>query len=226
MTLINHIAIIMDGNGRWGLKNRNSRIEGHKEGIRCIKPIVSYCCKNNIKILTLYALSYDNFLKRKKVEINSLLSLFEEYLSNNLDFFVKKKIKINFFGEKKNLSKKINYLIKSTEAKTNFKKSIINLNIAFNYSSKKEIINSFKKIIKKKLNINTKNIEKNLYTSNFLDPDILIRTGSHRRMSDFLLWQCSYTELFFVKKMWPDFKTYDLRKIISNFDHIKRNFGS
>ncbi len=224
MTLPNHIAIIMDGNGRWGKKKFGNRVIGHKYGIENIKNILKYCLKKKISNLTLYALSRDN-LKRSKKEIQNLYDLFKKYFLTNENFFDKKKILIKIIGEKKNLPSDLVKLIKKINLKK-INRPKINLNIAFNYSSKLELINSIKKIILKKKEINIKNIENNLYTTKSKDPEILIRTGAKNRLSDFLLWQISYTEIFFVKKLWPDFKPFDLRLILKKYSKIKRNFGS
>jgi undecaprenyl diphosphate synthase len=224
MNLPNHIAIIMDGNGRWGEKNFGNRLAGHKCGIENIKNILKYCIKKKISNLTLYAFSKDN-LKRSVSEISNLFNLFEKYFLKNEAFFDTNKILIRVVGEKENLPKTIVKLIKKINKKKINKKKI-NLNIAFNYSSKLEIIKTIKKILFLKKKITIKNIDNNLYTSKSKNPEILIRTGARSRLSDFLLWQISYCELFFVKKMWPDFKSRDLDSIIKKFYKIKRNFGS
>ena len=221
----NHIAIIMDGNGRWGLKKHNSRLIGHEQGVDNIKSIIKFILAAKIKNLTLYALSYDNLQKRNKKEINNLFYIFDKYFHENNKFFYTNNIALNFIGEKKNIPKKINKIIVCNRNKK-LKKINLRLNIAFNYSAKKEIINSIKKILKKNKVINEINLSKNLYTNESGDPDILIRTGGYKRLSDFLLWQSSYTELFFVKKLWPDFKSNDLKLILSKYRNLKRNFGS
>jgi len=222
----NHIAIIMDGNGRWGIKNYKSRLIGHKFGVKNIKPIVQYCLKNKINYLTLFALSMDNLKKRNKKEIKNLLGILEQYLKENIKYFIDNKIKLNFIGEKYNLSKNTIGILYKYSKDTDSKKQKLQINVAFNYSSKFEIVNSFKKIIKNRKNINKKNICKYLYTSPAKEPEIIIRTGGFSRLSDFLLWQCAYSEFFFIKKMWPDFKPYDLQLIIKKFNKLKRNFGS
>jgi len=221
-----HIAIIMDGNRRWGLKNLNNKLAGHEAGVKNIKKIINFSLKKKIKILTFFALSYDNFLNRKKKEIQNIFKLLDKYILKNNDFFISKKIKINFFGEKKNLNKLTKKILEDTESKFSFKNPEITINIAFNYSSKKEILFSIKKIFKEKLPINVKNLNKNLYTGKYQNPDILIRTGGQQRLSDFMLLQLAYTEFFFLKKLWPDFSTNDLDKIISKFILIKRNYGT
>lgn len=222
----NHIAIIMDGNGRWGLKNFNNRLLGHEYGIKNVQSIVNYCLKIGLSHLTLFILSSDNLKKRNKKEIYNLFLLLEKYFNQNIKKFIKNKIKINFIGEKKKIPKKTITLIKKYENKTNLKNKKLTINLAFNYSSKKEIINSFKKMIKNKKKINEINFEKYLYTFKSGNPDFIIRTGGYNRLSDFLLWQSSYSEIFFLKKLWPDFNISDLKKIINKFKKTKRNYGS
>jgi undecaprenyl diphosphate synthase len=226
MKLPNHVAIIMDGNGRWGIKNHGHRLAGHRFGVKKIKSVIQFTVKKKIKHLTLYALSYDNLSKRGKKEIGNLFYLLEEYIKLNIKFFIKNKIKINILGEKKRVPQKTLKLLEDVKIKTNFKKNVLNLNIALNYSSKEEIINSMKNIVNNELKINKKNIEKFLYTKDSSHPDILIRTGGYNRLSDFLLWQCAYTEIFFINKMWPDFLISDYKKILLEFSNIKRKFGS
>jgi len=222
----NHIAIIMDGNGRWGKKNFNNKIKGHQEGIRRVKPIVERCISLKIKNLSLYALSYDNLKKRDKKEIKNLLNLLKIFLKKNSKYFEKKKILINFMGEKKNLPHETKNLIENTNNKFKIKKPSITLNIAFNYSSKQELINTVKQINKKNTKVNEINMNKHLYTSNSGNPDMIIRTGGYSRLSDFMLWQAAYSELFFLEKLWPDFEVKDFNNVIKKFLKIKRNFGS
>ena len=223
MNPLNHVAIIMDGNGRWGLKNKKSRNLGHKEGLKTIEKIIKVSIKNEIKNLTLFAFSTENW-KRPKKEINFLFKLLEEYLKKKIDELNNNNIKLNFIG---NLifNRKLKNLLLSSERKT-INNSKLQINLAINYGSKDELINSFKIIKRKKLEINEENISKNLYTKNLPNPDILIRTGNTKRLSNFLLWQLAYTEIFFVKKLWPDFNENDFRKIISKYREIKRNYGS
>lgn len=226
MTSPNHIAIIMDGNGRWARRKYKNRISGHIEGVKTINPIINYCIKNKIKVLSLYALSYDNFKKRNKKEIVNIFKILKKYLSENLNNFIKKNIFLNFIGELNELPSSINYLLKNTIKETKNKKNSLIVNIAFNYSSKKEILNSIKNLKKKNIKLTSDNFSKFLYTHPFNDPEILIRTGSYQRLSDFFLWQNSYSEMFFLKKLWPEFSTTDLKKIILKYKKIKRNFGS
>ena len=222
MNPLNHVAIIMDGNGRWGLKYRNSRNLGHKEGLKTVEKIIKSSIKNKIKFLTLYAFSTENW-KRPKKEINYLFKLLENFLTKRLDDIHKQNIKIKIIGFKK-FSKKLNFLLNFAEKKT-IKNSKLQINLALNYGSKLELINAFKKIKRNKTKINEKNLEKNLQTKNIPNPDILIRTGNTKRLSNFLLWQLAYSEIFFEKKLWPAFTEKDFIKIIKEYKNTKRNFG-
>jgi len=222
MNSLNHVAIIMDGNGRWGLKHKKSRNTGHKIGLKTVEKIIKETIKNNIKFLTLYAFSTENW-KRPKKEIDFLFNLLENFLINRLDDLNKQNIKLKIIGVK-NFSLKLNKLLDISEKKT-FKNSKLQINLALNYGSKYELINAFKKLKKNNDIVNEKNLSKYLQTKNIPDPDILIRTGNTKRLSNFLLWQIAYTEIFFVKKLWPDFNEKDYLKVIKNFRNIKRNFG-
>jgi undecaprenyl diphosphate synthase len=223
MNPVNHVAIIMDGNGRWGIKHKKSRNAGHKAGLKSVERIIKRSIEYNIKILTLFAFSTENW-KRPKKEINYLFNLLESFLISKIDEFHKQNIKFKVIG-KKNFSKKLNLLLNSSEKKTS-KNSKIQINLALNYGSKIELLNAMKQIIKNKYNINEKNIEKFLYTKNMPNPDILIRTGNTKRLSNFLLWQLAYSEIFFEKKLWPDFNENDYSKIINKFRKVKRNYGN
>ena len=223
MNPLNHVAIIMDGNGRWGLKNKNSRNQGHKAGLHTVEKIIKVSIKQKISYLTLYAFSTENW-KRPKKEINYLFNLLESFLINKIDHLHKQNIKLNFIGTK-NFSKKLNKLLISSEKKTS-KNNILQINLALNYGSKFEILNALKKINKKKEKITEKNLSKYLQTKNIPDPEILIRTGDTKRLSNFLLWQLAYAEIFFEKKLWPDFNEKDYIRIINKFKKIKRNFGN
>jgi len=224
MNPIKHVAIIMDGNGRWGIKHKNSRNAGHRAGLYAVESIIDECLKINIKYLTLYTFSTENW-KRPKKEINFLFNLLENFLTNKIDNLIKKNIKVKFIGEINKLPIRLRKIIKNSELKTS-KNSSLQVNVALNYGSKSELINSIKNIRKKKIKINEKNIDNNLFTKNIIDPDILIRTGNTQRLSNFMLWQLAYTEIFFEKKLWPDFKSNDFKKILNKFKSIKRNFGS
>ena len=222
MNPLNHVAIIMDGNGRWGLKKYNSRNKGHRAGLDTVEKIIKISIKEKIKYLTLFAFSTENW-KRPKSEITYLFNLLQNFLEHELKKFHKNNIKLKIIGDKK-FSKKINNLLIKSEKITK-NNTALQVNLALNYGSKNEIVNAIKKINNKKLNITEKNIEKFLYTKNIPDPDILIRTGKTTRLSNFLLWQISYTEIFFSKKLWPDFQEVDFINIINKFKKIKRNYG-
>ena len=223
MNPINHVAIIMDGNGRWGLKHKNSRNAGHKAGLNTVEKIINITIKNNIKYLTLFAFSTENW-KRPKSEINYLFNLLENFLKSKIEDLNKRNIKLNIIGFKK-FPKKLNKLLIKSEKKT-FKNKTLQINLALNYGSKLELINAFKNLAKNKQKISVNNLSKNLLTKNIPDPDFLIRTGNKKRLSNFLLWQLAYAEIFFEKKLWPDFNERDYNKIIKNFKKIKRNFGN
>ena len=224
MNLINHIAIIMDGNGRWGLKNKKSRNAGHKAGLKTVEKIIKISIKKKIRYLTLYTFSTENW-KRPSSEIKYLFDLLENFLINKIDLLIKNQIKLKVIGNRKGFSKKLSNLLNISEKKTK-KNNKLQINLALNYGSKFEIVHTIKSLNKKKLEINENNINMNLYTANIPDPDILIRTGNTNRLSNFLLWQIAYTEIFFVKKLWPDFDENDFSKIILKFKKLKRNFGN
>ena len=224
MNPVEHVAIIMDGNGRWGIKHKNSRNAGHRAGLNSVETAINECIKTRIKYLTLYTFSTENW-KRPQGEINFLFNLLENFLSNKIDDLIKKKIKLKFIGQINDLPLKLKKLILISVKKTS-KNLGLQVNVALNYGSKNEIINSIKAINKKKIKINEININKNLFTNDIPDPDILIRTGNTQRLSNFMLWQIAYTEIFFEKKLWPDFNVIDFRRILSKFRLRKRNFGS
>ena len=223
MNPLNHVAIIMDGNGRWGLKNKNSRNAGHKKGLDTVENIIKESVEQKIKYLTLFAFSTENW-KRPKKEITYLLNLLENFLINKIEDLNKQNIRLKIIGVK-NFSKKLNSLLILSEKKT-FKNTRIQINLALNYGSKFELLNAFKKLKKNNERISEKNLKKYLQTQNIPDPEILIRTGNTKRLSNFLLWQLAYTEIFFEKKLWPDFNKKDFVKIIKNYKKIKRNFGN
>jgi undecaprenyl diphosphate synthase len=223
MNPLNHVAIIMDGNGRWGLINKSSRNEGHRAGLNTVEKIIRETIKQKIKHLTLFAFSTENWNRPEK-EIKYLFDLLESFLLKKIEDFHKKNIKLNIIGVK-NFSKKLNSLLNSAEKKTS-KNLTLQINLALNYGSKSEIIQAIKKLDKKKDKINEKNLSKYLYTKNIPDPEILIRTGNTKRLSNFLLWQIAYSEIFFEKKLWPDFNEKDYIKIIRKYRSIKRNFGN
>ena len=223
MNPLNHVAIIMDGNGRWGVKNKNSRNLGHKEGLLAVEKIIKQSIKRDIKYLTLFAFSTENW-KRPDIEIAYLFKLLEKFLKEKLSELDKQNIKLKIIGRKK-FSLKLNKILKEAE-KITFKNTKLQINLALNYGSKNELIDGIKSLIKKNSKITIKNISNNLYTKNIPDPDILIRTGDTKRLSNFLLWQLAYTEIFFEKKLWPDFNEKDYDKILKKYKSIKRNFGN
>ena len=213
----------MDGNGRWGLKHKNSRNEGHKSGLNTVEKIIKETIRQKINYLTLYAFSTENWNRPKK-EINYLFNLLESFLLNKIKDLNKQNIKLKIIGVK-NFSKKLNKLLKLSEKKTE-KNTTLQINLALNYGSKLEILNAIKSINKKNDKINEKNFKNYLQTKNIPDPELLIRTGNTKRLSNFLLWQLAYAEIFFEKKLWPDFDEKDYIRIIKKFKKIKRNFGN
>ena len=223
MNPLNHVAIIMDGNGRWGLKYKKSRNAGHKAGLNTVEKIIKETIRNKIKFLTLFAFSTENW-KRPKKEINYLFNLLENFLINRLEELDKKNIKLKILGVK-NFSPKLNKLLNKSEKKTS-KNTKLQINLALNYGSKFELINALKNLKKSKEKISEKNLVKYLQTKYIPDPDLLIRTGNTRRLSNFLLWQLAYSEIFFEKKLWPEFNEKDYNRIIKNFKSTKRNFGN
>ena len=224
MSLVKHVAIIMDGNGRWGIKHKNSRNAGHRAGLKTIESVIDLCLEEKIKHLTLYTFSTENW-KRPKKEIDFLFNLLENFLVQKIDSLIKKNIKLKFIGQLAKLPIKLKKLIKISEHKTSLNKGI-QIYIALNYGSKNELVNCIKLINKNNIAVNEKNISKNLYAGEIPNPDILIRTGDTKRLSNFMLWQLAYTEIFFEKKLWPDFNKKDLYNIFVRFKYLKRNFGS
>jgi len=224
MNPISHVAVIMDGNGRWGIKHRGSRNLGHRAGLKSVEDVIITSIKEKIKYLTLYTFSTENW-KRPKKEVNFLFGLLENFLKEKIPDLIKRKIKLKFIGELTRIPIKLKNLIKISEKKTS-QNSIIQVNIALNYGSRSELIKTFKLINKKNIKINKNNIDNNLFTKDMPNPDIMIRTGNTQRLSNFLLWQLAYTEIFFEKKLWPDFKKNDFIKILKKYKSIKRNFGS
>ncbi len=224
MNQIQHVAIIMDGNGRWGLKHKNSRNLGHKAGLNTVEKILKETIKNKIKFLTLFAFSTENW-KRPQKEISYLFNLLEEFLLKKIEDLNKNQIKLKIIGNKKKISTKLKKILQNSEKITK-NNNRLQINLALNYGSKDELLNTFLILKKKNIKITLENIKKNLYTDNIPDPDILIRTGNTKRLSNFMLWQLAYSELYFEKKLWPDFTVKDYNRIISNFKKIKRNYGN
>jgi len=224
MNPIKHVAIIMDGNGRWGIKNKQSRNLGHKAGLATVEKIIKKTVQKKIKFLTLYAFSTENW-KRPKREVQFLFNLLEEFLITKTNQLNKQDIKLTVIGSRKNFSKKLVTILSNSEESTKKNKSL-QINLALNYGFKNELINAINIMKKNNILFNESNIAKHLYTKNIPDPDLLIRTGNTNRLSNFLLWQLAYSEIYFVKKLWPDFSTKDYNKILNNFKNLKRNFGA
>ena len=224
MNPIKHVAIIMDGNGRWGLKNQKSRNFGHEAGLKTIERIINLTLIQKIPFLTIYAFSTENW-KRPRYEITFLFKLLNNFLKKNLNNINKKNIKIKIIGDKEKFSKILKLNLKKTEETTKNNKKL-QVNLAINYGSKKEIVDCVNKLIKKREKISEKNINKYISTRDTPDPDIMIRSGGKKRLSNFLLWQLAYSELFFIDKLWPDFSNKDYLNILSQFRKIKRNYGS
>ena len=223
MNSLKHVAIIMDGNGRWGIKKKKTRNFGHKNGLKNLKDIIKASINRKIKFLTLFAFSTDNW-KRPKKEINLLFNLLDDYIVKEIDELIKQNIKIQIIGNINKFPKSLKTKLINIQKKTKNNK-ILHINLALNYGAREEILRSIKLLKKKEMKINIKNFENNLYTSRIPDPDILIRTGNTNRVSNFLIWQIVYTEIFFLKKLWPDFNKNDFYKIINKYKKIKRNFG-
>jgi len=224
MNPIKHVAIIMDGNGRWGIKNKKSRNLGHKAGLVTAEKIIKKTVQKKIKFLTLYAFSTENW-KRPKREVQFLFNLLEEFLITKTNQLNKQDIKFTVIGSRKNFSKKLIRILSNSEVSTKNNKSL-QINLALNYGFKNELIHAINIMKKNNILFNETNITKHLYTKNVPDPDLLIRTGNTNRLSNFLLWQLAYSEIYFVKKLWPDFSIKDYNKILNNFKNLKRNFGA
>ena len=223
MNVLNHVAFIMDGNGRWGKKRNKGRNFGHLNGVKTVKKIVESSIKFKIPVITFYVFSTENW-KRPKSEINFLFRLITNYFKKEIHNVISNGIKINIIGKINKLPISIKNVLKNTIKSTKKNNKIV-VNLAINYGSKDEIISAANKV-KSKKKINHKNINDNLYTNNLPDPDILVRTGGKRRLSNFMLWQLSYAEIYFINKLWPDFNHNDLKKIITDYKSVKRNFGS
>jgi len=226
----NHIAIIMDGNGRWAKKFSLPRLAGHKKGVQTVREITELCSILGVKNLTLYTFSSENW-ERPKYEVNSLLKLLVSSIRLEIKDLVKNNIKLTAIGEINKFDKKIQnellYAFKKTEQNTG-----LNLNLAISYGSRQEIINASKKIIYNvvKNEIDVEDINENyfanmLYTKDIEDPDLLIRTGGEFRMSNFLLWQIAYTEIYITERFWPEFRKEDLIKAIKDYQQRERKFG-
>ena len=223
MNQLNHVAFIMDGNGRWGKKRRKTRNYGHFNGVKTVKKVVEASIKLNIPTITFFVFSTENW-KRPKSEIKFLFNLIKSYFLEEIKNVINNGIKINIIGDINKLPNNLKKILNTTVEKTKKNKKIT-VNLALNYGSRDEIVKAFKEL-KKKKKISETDITKNLYTSLMPDPDILIRTGGKKRLSNFMLWQLAYSELYFLNKLWPDFNIRDLKKIINDYKSIKRNFGN
>jgi undecaprenyl diphosphate synthase len=224
MNTLNHVAFIMDGNGRWGKKRNKSRNYGHLQGVKAVQKIVEASLKLKIPIITFYVFSTENW-KRPKKEVNFLFNLIGSYFKKEIDNVMNNNLRINIIGNRNLLPNTVKKILNETVQKTKKNKKLL-INLALNYGSKSEITSSIAQALNKKEKITEKSIKKYLFTKNMPDPDILIRTGGHQRLSNFMLWQLAYAELYFLDKLWPDFNEKDLKKIIKNFNITKRNFGS
>ena len=226
---LRHIAIIMDGNGRWAKSNSKTRLEGHKKGVSTVKQIIQKSIEIRLNTLSLYAFSKDNW-KRPKLEISGLMGLFSQTIKNELNSFMANDIKVSFIGDLSRFPKTVRKLIDETTQDT-YDNSSLNLNIALGYSGRIEILDSAKKIINKVLleDLNIDDIDEAMFSNNLYcagsDPDLLIRTGGEHRISDFMLWQIAYSEIFFIKKYWPDFNEEDFLNVISEFNNRERRYG-
>ncbi|MFA7084831.1 MAG: di-trans,poly-cis-decaprenylcistransferase [Arcobacteraceae bacterium] len=219
-----HIAIIMDGNGRWAKQRGFKRTAGHEEGAKTVREITTHCGKLGVKFLTLYAFSTENW-KRPKLEIEFLMKLLERYLTNELEVYLNNNVRFKAIGDVTKFSKALQNTIAVTEEKT-LKCTGLTQILALNYGSRDELTRAMQKLVSQNLEINETNIAQCLDTALFPDVDILIRTSGEIRLSNFLLWQSAYAELFFVQKYWPEFTKYDLDDIIDDFIKRERRFGS
>ena len=222
MNRAKHIAIIMDGNGRWAELQGKKRVKGHEAGAKIVKEITTYCANNEeIERLTLYAFSTENW-KRPRLEVEFLMKLLDNYLKNELEVYLANNVRFEPIGDIRAFSKSLQKTIHTVQEKTAHCDGLVQ-SLALNYGSQDEIIRAVNKL---------KNVEENITVqmlSNALDSkhdvDLLIRTGGDKRLSNFLLWQAAYAELFFVDTLWPDFTTKELEKIIKKFKKVERRFG-
>ena len=221
---LRHVAFIMDGNGRWATSRNMPREEGHKEGVKAFINAVEYCRKIGIECITVYAFSTENW-KRPKREVDAIMALLEQYLDN---FFTDKKAEglgaVHFIGDLSVLSKSLVAKMKLIEKLTAKRKSV--LNIAVNYGSRTELTNAVNKLIAEgRGHITPDDINSALYTAGCPDPDLIVRTGGDFRISNFLLWQSAYSELYFTNTLWPDFDAEEIDKAVAEFYSRKRRFG-
>jgi undecaprenyl diphosphate synthase len=218
-----HIAMIMDGNGRWAKERNLKRTAGHSAGAEVVRKITTHCGNLGVKYLTLYAFSTENW-QRPKLEVEFLMKLLEKYLKQELPVYLKNGIKLRTIGDTSKFSKSLQKTIKDTEEKTKNGTKLTQV-LALNYGSKDEIVRAMKKVNEKNLEITEENIEANLDTAGMPNVDILVRTSGEVRLSNYLLWQNAYAEMFFTRTYWPDFNECELDDIISDFNNRERRFG-
>lgn len=218
-----HIAIIMDGNGRWAKEQGLKRTAGHEEGAKTVRNITIHCSKIGIKYLTLYAFSTENW-SRPKLEVEFLMKLLERYFKNELPIYLENNVRFKAIGDLTKFSKKLQDIIKDVEDKTKNCTGLTQV-LALNYGSRDEITRAVKKVVEQNLQISEENINQNLDTTNMPDVDLLIRTSGEVRISNYLLWQSAYAEMFFTQTYWPEFTVNELDDIISDFHKRERRFG-
>jgi len=220
---LEHLAIIMDGNGRWAQSRGLQRVKGHEAGAKVVKEITTFCANHpEIKTLTLYAFSTENW-KRPKLEVDYLMHLLQKYIVNERETYMKNGVRFEVIGNLSRFSPKLQKVIKETKELTKNNKALTQV-LALNYGSRDEIVRAVKKILQSGDEINEESISKALDTP-YSDIDLLIRTSGEQRLSNFLLWQVSYAELFFTDTHWPDFNSFELREIIEDFKNRERKFG-
>ena len=218
-----HIAIIMDGNGRWAKEQGLKRTAGHEQGAKTVRNITIHCSNIGIRYLTLYAFSTENW-NRPKLEVEFLMKLLERYFKSELPIYLKNNVKFKAIGDISKFSKKLQLIIKNTEDKTSNCTGLTQI-LALNYGSRDEIVRAVKKLNENNLEINEENLNNSLDTANVPDVDLLIRTSGEVRISNYLLWQIAYAEMFFTQTYWPEFGTDELDDIISDFNKRERRFG-
>ncbi|WP_096015922.1 polyprenyl diphosphate synthase [Campylobacter lanienae] len=224
MNTLNHLAIIMDGNGRWAKNRTLIRTDGHKKGANTVENIAIYCAKNGIKNLTLYAFSTENW-KRPKSEVDFLLNLLLKFIKLKENLFLENSIRFHTIGDLSPFSAELKNAISNLKDKTK-DNSRLNLILAINYGSQNEIVRAVNSALANGVKIDEKSISSHLDSADFGDVDLMIRTGGEHRLSNFLLWQSSYAELAFTPTLWPDFDTKELDEIIAKFKITHRKFGA
>ena len=223
ITIPNHIAIIMDGNGRWAKERGLNRTAGHEEGAKTVRKITQYCSDIKVKYLTLYAFSTENW-ERPKLEVEFLMKLLDRYLKKELSVYLENNIRFKAIGDLSRFSKSLQNTIFETQEKTANCSGLTQV-LALNYGSKNEIIRAVKKLNELNLEVTEQNLELCLDTAGMGDVDVLIRTSGEVRLSNYLLWQNAYAEMFFTQTYWPDFTASELDDILSDFSKRERRFG-